>query len=330
MKKEQVFIGIDVSKATLDVCTLDENGAKHAQISNTTKSIKSYFKKLKKELNYVECLVCMENTGQYNWPFYEVLEHLDIKLYVVNALHLKRSMGMVRGKTDKADALRIADHIKRHHSKYKTYQVPRKQIRAIQCLLALRRRLMRSKKTFLVPMNELVKINPQMAKLIKTQSKKTILSLTIRIREVEAQIKKLIKEDPKLSELQKYITSVPGVGKVVTWNLLVKTNEFKQLYDPRKLACYAGVVPFEYQSGTSIKRKPRVSNMADKKLKTVLHMASIRAVRLEGELRDYYLRKTGNGKNKMSVLNAVRNKILARVCAAVNNQRVYQKHLVLS
>jgi transposase len=330
MKKEQVFIGIDVSKATLDVCTLTENGLKHDQIANTAKPIKSYFKKLKKELNYEEYLVCMENTGQYNWPFYEALEHLDVKLYVVNALHLKRSMGMIRGKTDKSDALQIADHIKRHYSKYKPYQVPRNQIRALQCLLALRRRLMKSKKTFQVPLNELVKINPQMAKLIKTQSKKTILSLTLRIREVEAHIKRIIKEDPRLSELQKYITSVPGAGKVVAWNLLIKTNEFKQLNDPRKLACYAGVVPFEYQSGTSIKRRPRVSNMADKKLKTVLHMASIRAVRIEGELRDYYLRKTESGKNKMSVLNAVRNKILARVCAAVNNQRVYQKHLDLS
>ncbi|MFT5512426.1 MAG: transposase [Bacteroidia bacterium] len=120
------------------------------------------------------------------------------------------------------------------------------------------------------------------------------------------------------------------MGPIVGWNLLVKTNEFKLINDPRKLACYAGVLPFDYQSGTSIKRRPKVSNMADKKLKTALHMAAMRAVSLDGELQDYYNKKVKEGKNRMSVLNAIRNKIVARVCVTVNNKKRYKKDFVLS
>jgi transposase len=330
MKKKQVFIGIDVSKLTLDVSVIGDTVVVHNQIPNNIKGIKAYFRKACKQHKSAEIYVCMENTGQYNWPCYEALEGFDLRLYVVNALHLKRSLGMVRGKSDKADSIRIADHIKRFYSKYQTYQVPRKVIRSIQCLLALRRRLMSSKKTFMVSFGELTVLNAKMAAQVKKQSTKTITFLNTRIKDVELQIKELIKEDDELSQIQKYITSVPGVGPIVAWTLLVKTNEFKLINDPRKLACYAGVVPFDYQSGTSIKRKPRVSNMADKKLKTALHMAAMRAVRLEGELQDYYNKKVEEGKNRMSVLNAVRNKIVARVCAKVNNKTLYKKDFVLS
>lgn len=69
---------------------------------------------------------------------------------------------------------------------------------------------------------------------------------------------------------------------------------------------------------------------ADRALKKLLHMAALRVTQLNGELRDYYFRKVAEGKNKMAVINALRNKILARVCSAVNNNRPYEKNLVLS
>lgn len=70
--------------------------------------------------------------------------------------------------------------------------------------------------------------------------------------------------------------------------------------------------------------------MADRALKKLLHLAAMRAIQLKGDLQDYYRRKVNEGKNKMLVLNAVRNKIVARVCSVVNNQKTYQINLVLS
>ena len=65
--------------------------------------------------------------------------------------------------------------------------------------------------------------------------------------------------------------------------------------------------------------------MANKKLKCNLHMASLSAVRLDPDLKAYYDRKVLEGKNKMSVLNAVKNKLLARVVAVVNKKEEYVK-----
>ena len=87
-------------------------------------------------------------------------------------------------------------------------------------------------------------------------------------------------------------------------------------------------------SGSSVRGRTKVSVYADKVLKKVLHMAAMRASTLEGELRDYYLRKVNEGKNKMSVLNALRNKLIHRIIAVINRNQPYlknhQNHLILS
>jgi transposase len=110
---------------------------------------------------------------------------------------------------------------------------------------------------------------------------------------------------------------------VTAINLMVYTNGFTVLKDTRKLACYCGVAPFEYSSGSSIRGKTKVHFMANKKLKCNLHMASLSAVKLDAGLKAYYERKVAEGKNKMSVLNAVKNKLLARVIAVVNKGEEY-------
>ena len=97
------------------------------------------------------------------------------------------------------------------------------------------------------------------------------------------------------------------------------------LKDTRKLACYCGVAPFEHSSGSSVRGKTKVHYMANKKLKCNLHMASLSAIKLDQDLKKYYERKVAEGKNKMSVLNAVKNKLLARVIAVVNKQQEYVK-----
>jgi transposase len=112
--------------------------------------------------------------------------------------------------------------------------------------------------------------------------------------------------------------------------MIAKTEGFTTITEPRKMACYCGIVPFDHQSGTSIKRQPRVSSYADKSIKSILHLSAMSAIRLDNKFRDYYRRKVAEGKNKMSVLNAVRNKIVHTIFALIKNQATYQDHLLLS
>lgn len=331
MKEKLIFIGIDISKATLDICVLNDTTTENWKIKNQTKCIRAFFNKLVKQYREAKCLVCMESTGYYNWPSYEALTDLGLTLFVINPLHLKRSMGLVRGKNDVIDSKRIAAFVSLHYSSLKPFIIPRKQIRVLQALLAHRNRLIETKTKFSVPCGELYFVaDKEISGYVQKTSLKIIKELETQIKGIENKLNELIEADNELNETYQYLTSVQGVGKVLAWTTLIKTNEFKSINNPRKLACYAGVVPFDFQSGTSIHKSPRVSPMADKTMKKLLHMAAMRAIRLKGELQDYYQRKVAEGKNKMLILNAVRNKIVTRMCTCVNNKRFYQNYLLLS
>ena len=143
---------------------------------------------------------------------------------------------------------------------------------------------------------------------------------------VDKQINDLVKQDNRLRELFEWITSVPGIGPATATEVIVATDEFKAINDPKKLACYAGVAPFEYKSGSSVRGKTRVNQHARLRLKSVFHLGAMSAIRMKGELREYYQRKVGEGKNKMSVLNAVRNKLIHRVCSVVHRGQRYDKN----
>jgi transposase len=117
------------------------------------------------------------------------------------------------------------------------------------------------------------------------------------------------------------------VGKVLALLLLIYTQGCTKIVDGRKLACYTGVAPFEYRSGTSIMGKTGVSKFANGDLKRVLHMAAISSVQHNPELKHYYKRKVDEGKSKMSVINAVRNKLLHRIVAVIRRGTPYQPTL---
>jgi transposase len=149
-------------------------------------------------------------------------------------------------------------------------------------------------------------------KLMKTHSVNALRGLKKNLEVLEAKINSLIKSDEALKKQYKIITSVDGDGPITAINMIVVTNEFKDISEAKKFACYSGVVPFQYTSGTSVNSKSKVSKMANHQMKTLLHMAALSSLRIKGEMQDFFNRKIEQGKNKMSVINAIRNKIVLR------------------
>ncbi len=123
---------------------------------------------------------------------------------------------------------------------------------------------------------------------------------------------------------------MPGVGPQTAINLIVTTRCFSTFENWRQLACYAGVAPFEYRSGTSIRGKTKVNHIANKKLKSLLNMAALSAKRHDKQLKEYYERKIQEGKNGMSVMNALRCKIISRVFATIKRETPYVDFLKYS
>ncbi|PTX54000.1 transposase, partial [Kordia periserrulae] len=323
---KSIYLGIDISKKTLDICLLDKSVSTFYKISNTIKNIDTFFKKIIKK--HTDIFVAMENTGYYNDYLYQVLAHTQCKVYVIDPKHIKRSIGLVRGKNDKVDAKRIAVFIERNHQDFQCWKPVSEQIKSMKILLSQRNHKIKLR-------SGLKQQNSELKMLTKTKAITKIIQLNQQqIRQLNYQIATLehliqleINQDVELKRNIIRILSIPGIGKITAWTIAVKTNGFTRLTNPRKLACFAGVVPFEQQSGTSLKTKPRVSKMADSQLKTTLQMAAMRAVRMENELKFYYEKKVKQGKNKMSVLNAVRNKLLHIAMAVIRNQTFYQNRL---
>lgn len=324
---EKIIIGIDISSKTLDICVKKNDSIDYYNIENQIKAIRSFFKKHTSE----HLVVAMENTGRYNWNLYEVLENFSFKVFVIPPLHLKKSMGLVRGKNDKIDAFRICQFIEKNQEESIPWKPTPLVIKKMKVLITERASRMKMKTTLLKQQHDykLMK-NIGLDKELMLLNKKIIERIEKQILLIESKIEAIIQEDFELKNQSKLIRSVPGVGKVLSWLILSKTEGFTIITEPRKLACYAGVAPFDFQSGTSINRKPRVSNFADKSLKSVLHLGAMSAIRLNNDLRIYYLRKVKEGKNKMNVLNAVRNKIIHRVFAVIKNQIIYKNDLILS
>ncbi len=323
------YVGIDVSKNTLDVVVIRNanDTPNHIQISNDNNGFKQltmWFKKLEK-FNFSTALFCMEHTGIYNNPVLHFLSKRSCTIWVENAIHIQKSIGLQRGKNDKVDAHRIAVYAVKNKEELNGYKPRRESIEQLKVLSSLRDQLVAMKKEIATRINEYQKFGDKtVSTLMLKASKQTQQGIEKDLFHLEKEILKIITNDNELKEMYELMKSVVGVGHVTALQLIVHTNEMTLVNNPRSLACHCGVAPFERSSGL-FKGKARVSHMANKRLKTALHMAALSAMKLDKELKEFYDRKVAEGKSKMSVINAIRNKLIHRIFAVVKRQTPYQK-----
>jgi transposase len=323
------FIGIDVSKDTLDFSVVvDGRSLQHFCIKNRTVEIKSTINKIMKALGATvdDTIFCMEHTGMYNLPLVKWLQSKQGKMWLESGVHIRKTLGVVRGKNDKVDSARIAMYAYINRHQIRLWKAPRKLIERIAALLSQRSRLIKAKKQLNTANQEQrLFLDSDIMRSLNKYTNKTIVVIDNQIKALEKELLELIKEDEKLNRIYQIITSVNGIGFVTASYILVTTNEFININNPKKYACYSGVVPFEHSSGSSVRGKTRVSHMANKNIKSLLHLAALSAIQMQGDLQEYYKRKVSEGKNKMSVLNAIRNKLILRIFACVNQNREYEK-----
>lgn len=322
------YIGIDISKKTLDFAVRNqEKHLFHLKVDNSSEGLKQFTQECStKYIDLSKSLICCEHTGVYSQHILSLATENHLALWLESSLRIKRSLGLQRGKNDKIDAIRISEYAFRYADQATIWQPERQIVAKLRQLVALRKRLLNAKNALKVPVSEVARFqNKRLQKEMEKLNQKPIEALQRQIDEVEKKIRALIKKDDSLKHLFDLVTSVDGVGEVVFCEMVIATNEFKLFSCPRKFACYSGVAPFDHQSGTSIRGGTRVSHLANKQMKKLLHMAALSVVSGKGELAYYYHRKVEQGKNKMLVLNAVRNKIIHRVFACIRDNRKYEK-----
>ena len=325
------ILGIDVSKDSLDVCLIRVSD--HQQLCHKLNNNPSGFRRMKAWLKQHGCeagpdtLCCLEHTGLYTRQVVHYLMARDVRVWMESALQIKRSIGMVRGKDDKVDAQRIARYALLHQREAKCLNLSGVTLERLKDLQANRGRLLKALQSLKVTIKELIAVDPVSGKTLEQVNKKAIRGLEKSMEQVEEKMQEFIAKDGELKRKYDLLTGIKGVGKVLAISLLVYTQGFTKMDDGRKLACYCGVAPFEYRSGTSVMGRTGVSKFANKELKHILHMAAINSVRFNEEFRLYFERKVGEGKSKMSVINAVRNKLLHQIVAVVRRGTPYELKL---
>ncbi len=323
------FIGIDVSKKKLDLCLF--NGKEvllELECPNSIVAIKKVLKEIIKEskINATNLLICAEFTGMYIYPLVESSKALTINLWLETGSQIKLSSGVQRGKNDKVDAKRIALYAHRFNDKAKIYQAADEVIERLKYLNSEREMLVVDKAKYQGQLNDQGDYMLKAAfKEKEKRLKELIKGLNKAIKSIERQTKELVEKDLHIKQQFEQMISIDGVGKQVALETLIVTQGFKAFTEPRQFCCHAGVAPFAYTSGSSQRSKWKVSNRANKRLKQLFHMAALSAIKMKGELRDYFLRKVAEGKNKMTVINAVRAKLIHRIFAVIRDNRKYEK-----
>lgn len=331
MKKYVWFMGIDISKGKLDIAVL--KGAEkcvQSTIENNVPAIKDFVKEMQKSLpkfSMTSCLVCMEHTGIYNNHLLRVSEQQQWDLCLESAMQIKQSGGLQRGKNDQVDALRIAQYAYKNRDCLKLWQPPRKVITQLKKLSGVRERLINAKKQLGRSLKEDASFQTRdVTKALTACCESSLMALKKDIEKTDKAIADVIKSDPELKRLFDIMQSIPCIGQVTAVTMLVATNEFKDITDPRKFACYVGVAPFEHTSGSSVRGRTRVSKKANLKVKSLFHLVAVTAIGHNPEIKLYYAKRVDAGKHPMNVINAIRNKMIHRIFACVRDRRMFENN----
>lgn len=322
METWNVILGVDVSKKTLDICCAERRLP--TRVDNNSEGF-SKFKKWCKdnEIDLKNTFIVLEFTGGYEYRFIQFCESQGIAYCRVPGLEIKQSLGMVRGKSDKADAYRIGRYGEEKIKRLEPAGPLDDTIIELKKLLSFRKRLVRESAGY----ESTIKERKHMYEVGEKDpviyiARKKVATNKQYIRQLEQGIMGLIKNNASMLLNYRIITSIKGIGQVNGWMTIAYTENFTSFPDGRHYAVFVGVVPFEHTSGTSIRGRRRTSHLAHKELKQELNMAARTAIAHDPEISAYAERKLKN-KEYGLVLNNVKFKLILRMFSLVKRGVMY-------
>lgn len=322
--KFSAFIGIDVSKATIDVHL--RNTGKHTVFTNDLEGFEEMVQWLMDSLGQVthkEMLFGLEHTGLYSELLIAFLNGHSFPFTVLPGLELKKSLGIRRGKSDKADSRDIAEYVYEKRERISLFEMPSKNLESLKSLASYRERLVKERTAFKTRIAEYQKVHGEEDFEVYVASHKRVIDcLDEEIKKIEAETLRLVREDSGLAKQYLLINSIKGIGPQTAVMMIVLTRGFTLFENWRKFARYAGIAPFPNQSGTYV-GKTKTSKLGNTRIKALLTMCAGVAIQYNPEMRLYYEKRTGEGKNKMSTMNIIRNKLVSRVFAVIERGSPY-------
>lgn len=336
---KNIVIGIDFSKETFDATVLDlskTNGVLPASINGMHEKFKNskrgfqqllgWAKKLTKQEPSKDWVFCGEQTGKYSLGLCDFLFEKGLDMWCEAPLRIKRCMGIVRGKNDSLDSLRIAEYAYRYQDKMITYQPVSEAISQLKALFLARLKFVEQRKALFVRNNTCTEYSKgtEAEKTVAKLSRKLIEQYDESIKKLEEEMQVLIDSNDEILETFENISSIKGISLINASAFIIYTNNFKDFgADPRRIASYWGVAVFAQDSGTSVHHPARTSPMCSKTLKSLLSEAAMAARIYNPEIKQYYNRLIAKGKHKGVALNNVKNKLVHIITALAVNKTKY-------
>lgn len=316
-KRLTSVLGIDVSKQTLDVTLLNEMGKKRRKrFANNSEGITALWAWLTKQTTG-DVHVCMESTSVYWEEVAESLHEADCQVSVVNPVRIKGyAMSQLRrSKTDPLDGDVIADFCRTQEPEAWTPPTPEQKK-----LRALVRHLEVLKKSRTQQLNRLGTCRDEEVK----KSLETILAtLEAEIEAVTKRIAEFTDQHPDLKRKKGLLVSIKGIGEKTAMHILAEMYDLADYHNAKAAAADAGVTTSHYRSGTSVRRRPKISRMGKSSVRSALYFPAFTALHHNPIVQKMGERLTARGKCKAVIRVAAMRKLLHLAYGVLKNNQPF-------
>jgi transposase len=318
MQTETNYTGIDISKSFFDVAFSHQGKYEYYKFSNDELGFNSLITVLS-----VGSHVVMEASGPYYLKLAGYLSKHNIAVSVVNPLVIRRfcQMRMSRAKTDKKDAMMIAEYGKSERPVQ--WQIPQRHVIKLQQMEALLANL-NKERTALSNQLESFTHSGMLDRQLEKVIVKELEHKDGLIKKLSASMEELAKEH--YAEMLSNLESIPGMGRKTAMALIILSGGFDRFSDYRKLSSYIGICPRLFESGTSVKGKARICKMGMSRIRAMLYICSWSAKRCNKMCKELYERLIAKGKAKKQALIAVANKLLKQAFAIATQKIKYNEN----
>jgi transposase len=298
-------LGIDIAKLKFNVCLIKQDGKlKHKVFPNTSTGLEQLRDWLSKQ-GVRSVHACLEATGTYGEALALFLHQAGHAVSVINPAAIKAfaQSRLSRTKTDKVDAELIA--------RFTQAQAPPawtplpQEVRELQALV---RRLESLIEMRVAEENRLS--SGITVEAVQQSVQEHLAYLNEQIKRTEELIRSHINNHPGLRRQSELLDSIPGIAETTAALLLSEVTDIKQYKSARQVAAYAGLVPRERQSGSSVRGRARLSKIGNARLRRALYFPAITALRCSPFFQQWAEGLRQRGKSKMSVICAVMRKLV--------------------
>lgn len=334
-EQKKHWVGIDVAKETFDAALVfvgqhyspeQMREVPARSFARSEKGVEQLLKWLDRlteqhgELDRTNVRVVMESTGKYSMELAVWLsgQRSSLEPAIANAnmtSNFIKSLGL-RNKTDRMEARALAFYgVERQPA---SYEPPTGVYKELRELCRFRDEMVKEQTACKNRNNE-----ASLNSVIRRLAKRKLREIEQHIKDIDKELRKALAKDEKIKQDYDLLTSIPGVGFVTACVALGELGDLRRFARARQLSAFAGLSPRQRQSGTSVNGKPHLCKSGNPRMRKVLYMAAMSAVRYCPTMEKDYALMLLQGKSKMTALGAIMRKLLVLMRAVLIGNTSY-------